>query len=164
MSMTDNEREHAARLGGGLFLAALYAAQATYLRDDCADMTACAAQGALRALLSMELGERANIAASAILTAARARVSLEGDTDRAKSQRVTFALLDRVDWSAQRPLTLALVITTPREGAEAFVVWLASDDGALYRAKPREGEAAAACAERLRFETLGTIGEVTSSY
>lgn len=159
MSMTDNDREQAARLGGALFIAGLYSARAMCGRESYTDMSESAIQGALRALLSMELGDRANVAAEAIITAGRTRCALEGDTVHAKGLRVTLALLSRVDWSAQRPLTLALVIDAGSSGA--FVVRLDDQEGPLYR-KRIVGETPKACAERLRLETLGTIGEVTS--
>ena len=160
MTISENDRQEAARLGGALFIAGLYAAQAAYLKTF-EDLTACAVQGALRSLLSMELGERAPAAACAILTAGRSRVSLEGDTAHAKNMRVLFALLERVDWSAQKPLTSALVITTAGQGS--YVIWLDSAEGPLHREDVVEGETPEACATRLRCETLGIIAEVRAA-
>jgi hypothetical protein len=159
MTTSENERQDAARLGGALFIAGLYAAQAAYLKTF-EDLTACAVQGALRSLLSMELGDRAPAAACAILTAGRSRVSLEGDTVHAKNMRVLFALLERVDWSAQKPLTSAFVITTAGQGD--YVIWLDNAEGPLHR-EHVEGETPAACATRLRCETLGIISEVVTA-
>lgn len=163
MTISENERQDAARLGGALFIAGLYAAQAAYL-NTFEDLTACAVQGALRSLLSMELGERANICAEAILTAGRSRVSLEGDTPHAKNMRVLFALLERIDWSTQKPLTSAFVITTAAHGDHVvwYVVWLDNAEGPLHREKV-DDDTPAACATRLRCETLGIISEVVTA-
>lgn len=148
--LTDNS---ASALGAALFGAALHGARAA-AREIPADLTMCAAQGALRALLDLELGDGADRAADAITSAARARIGLAPEH---KNKRVLLDLLGRVNWRHQRPLTLALVIGTAAHGS--FVVWLDSPDGEPLRYERLGEETPSACAERLRAETLGTIGE-----
>lgn len=146
----------ASALGAALFAAALHGARAAACVP--VDLTMCAAQGALRALLELELGEAADRAAYAITSAARSRIGLAPED---KNKRVLLDLLGRVNWRHQRPLTLALVIGTAAHGS--FVVWLDSPDGEPLRYERLGEETAPACAERLRAETLGTIGEAVAA-
>lgn len=153
-NLTDNSAD---ALGAALFGAALHGARAASAEIP-ADLTMCATQGALRALLELELGEAADRAAHAITSAARARIALEpAESAEDKNKRVLLDLLGRVNWRHQRPLTLALVIGTAAHGA--FVVWLDSPNGGPLRYERVSEETPSACAERLRAETLGTIGE-----